>query len=220
MSAGPNPTKYVIAVLHGIGAPVTQANVKAMLAWGRAEGGTARWNWMNTTQPAHGASDYNSVGVKNYGSFQQGVQATVQTLRNGHYGAILAALHRGNNPMAVATAVGSSPWGTSGTLMASVLHGMGAIPIPKGSGGSLPAVPNGNLSVPQTQQQAPTLSFPQLPTVTPQFSSPALTPTQALASVLPTLPAAQPTQIAPPTVLPGMARVQSLHNSLLKATGA
>lgn len=134
-------SQYISALLHGIGAPNTQADRMALAAWQRAEGGSARYNPFNTTQGAPGAGSYNSVGVRNYTSYGQGLQATIATLKNGHYGGVLQALRRGNNPYAVAQAVGNSPWGTSGSLMASVLKGMGAKP---GAGPTLPAHPGGS----------------------------------------------------------------------------
>lgn len=132
-----NQSRYISDLLHGIGAPNTLADRRALLAWQRAEGGSARYNPFNTTQGASGASAYNSVGVRNYTSYQQGLQATIQTLKNGHYGGVLQALRQGRNPYSVAQAVGNSPWGTSGSLMSSVLKGMGAVPgaAPKPAGG-------------------------------------------------------------------------------------
>src|SRR4051812_17585494 len=54
-------------VLAGLGNELPTAESVAFLeAWHRAEGGTAAFNWLNTTQGAAGATDYNSVGVKNY----------------------------------------------------------------------------------------------------------------------------------------------------------
>ena len=109
-------------VLTGIGAPVTPENVRAIEAWMRAEGGASHNNPLNTTQGAAGASDFNSVGVKTYTSYEQGVQATIQTLLNGYYGNIIAALKQGNNAMAVANAIADSPWGTGG-LVKEILGG-------------------------------------------------------------------------------------------------
>jgi cell wall-associated NlpC family hydrolase len=108
------------AVLQGLHIPVTKANVQDLLAWQRAEGGGATNNPFNTTQMASGAGSYNSVGVRNYTSAQQGLQATLQTLTNGRYSGILKALRSGNGSQ-FASAVGASPWGTSGSLIASVL---------------------------------------------------------------------------------------------------
>jgi hypothetical protein len=124
---------FATDLLNGLGLPTSAQNVAAINAWHQAEGGNAAFNPLNTTQGAPGASNYNKVGVKNYTSYQEGLQATLQTLKNGHYGNILGALKAGNDAMAVANAVGSSPWGTSGNLMARVLAtssklGVGNIP--------------------------------------------------------------------------------------------
>lgn len=59
-----------------------------------------------------GATVMNSVGIKAYTSCAEGFTATVATLHNGLYGAILAVLQNGNDAVAVATAVAASPWGT------------------------------------------------------------------------------------------------------------
>ena len=93
-----------------------------MNAWVRAEGGSASNNPFNTTQAAPGASAYNGVGVRNYASPLQGIQATDRTLLNGRYGNILSALRQGTDPMAAARALAASPWGT-GALVERVLGG-------------------------------------------------------------------------------------------------
>lgn len=111
---------FAKAVLQGIGAPVTQNNIAAMVGWENAEGGNwgnnARYNPLNTTLPAAGATSINSAGVKAYTSWSQGVAATVATLKQGNFTGIRAALHAGT-PQAVATAIGQSPWGTSPTTV-------------------------------------------------------------------------------------------------------
>jgi peptidoglycan hydrolase CwlO-like protein len=104
------------ALLKNLGVPVTDANVSAIVSWEMAEGGhwynTAHFNPLNTTQSEPGATSMNSVGVKAYTSWEQGFTATITTLFNGYYAGILAALERGDDPQAVANAVGASPWGT------------------------------------------------------------------------------------------------------------
>ena len=104
------------ALVKSLGAPMTADNVAAIVAWEMAEGGhwynTAYYNPLNTTQSMPGATVFNSVGVKAYTSWAQGLRATVITLNNGLYGGILAALHSGNDANAVAGAVAASPWGT------------------------------------------------------------------------------------------------------------
>jgi peptidoglycan hydrolase CwlO-like protein len=104
------------ALLVAMRFPVTADNVAAIAAWEMAEGGhwynTAYFNPLNTTQSMPGATVFNSVGVKAYTSWKQGLEATVITMKNGYYDAIIAALRRGNDASAVAAAVGASPWGT------------------------------------------------------------------------------------------------------------
>ncbi len=111
-----NQVSWAKALLVAMRLPVTEDNVAAITAWEMAEGGhwynTAYYNPLNTTQSMPGASIFNSVGVKAYTSWKQGLEATVITMKNGYYGGILAALARGNDASAVAAAVGASPWGT------------------------------------------------------------------------------------------------------------
>lgn len=101
---------------------MTPQNLTFLNAWARAEGGGASNNPFNTTQRAAGASSYNSVGVRNYASPLQGIQATDQTLLNGRYGNILAALRQGQNARLAAQALANSPWGT-GSLVERILGG-------------------------------------------------------------------------------------------------
>ena len=58
---------------------------KVWAAQARIEGGNARYNPWNTTEPWPGATNYNAAGVKNYASAKDGIAATLATLRNGHY---------------------------------------------------------------------------------------------------------------------------------------
>jgi hypothetical protein len=52
----------------------------------------ARFNLLNTTQPALDSTDFNSVHVKNYSSYREGIRETVITLQNGYYPYLLKAL--------------------------------------------------------------------------------------------------------------------------------
>jgi hypothetical protein len=115
-------TQWATDLLNRLGMPVTSENVKALAAWAQAEGTKAGFNPLATTQSMPGASSFNSVGVKNYVSYADGLQATVQTLTNGRYANILAALRAGNSSIAVAQAVANSPWGT-GQGVLRVLQG-------------------------------------------------------------------------------------------------
>ncbi len=118
MKAGGKITQvtWAQAFVKSLGMPMTADNVAAVVAWEMAEGGhwynTAFYNPLNTTQSMPGATIFNSVGVKAYTSWAQGLKASVITIRNGFYGGILDALRRGNDAQAVADAVAASPWGT------------------------------------------------------------------------------------------------------------
>ena len=80
----------VLRLIHGKGN--YRPNRELLGAWAQAEGGTARFNPLNTTQPWPNATNYNSVGVKNYRTGSDGVHATAVTLLNGHYDGIVADL--------------------------------------------------------------------------------------------------------------------------------
>lgn len=101
-------------VLRAIGAPTTAANVAFLDTWQRYEGGSAAFNPLNTTQNESGATDYNSVGVKNYPSAKVGAKATASTLTNGFYPDVVAALRSGNPQPSQAVEAQIRTWGTSG----------------------------------------------------------------------------------------------------------
>jgi len=107
---------FYAAVLTGIGAPVNSKTVTFMRAWAKLEGGSASWNPFNTTAPMPGATSYNSVGVRNYASRQDGITATIRTLVNSgkgtYYKGIIAALRR-NDPRGAVAALVASPWSGS-----------------------------------------------------------------------------------------------------------
>src|SRR5207302_678081 len=71
---------WAAAFLNKIGAPTCFDNLVTMVAWQVQEGTTANWNPLATTYPMDGASNFNSVGVKNYVSMDQGLEAWWRTL--------------------------------------------------------------------------------------------------------------------------------------------
>jgi hypothetical protein len=128
-------------ILDGVDAPVTPENMKFLYAWRQAEGGKAKNNPFNTTQPKPNSTFYNCLkqrnngcvsGVRNYQTEQDGVDATIQTLKNGRYQGILNALKKGDSAIDVGMALKNSPWGT-GELAIKVLKGYesGATPKPQ-----------------------------------------------------------------------------------------
>jgi cell wall-associated NlpC family hydrolase len=140
---------WTVGLAGALGIPLTQQNIKFLSAWQQAEGGSASYNPLNTTQPANGATAYNSNGgnpVKNYLSPQQGIRATAQTLANGHYDNLLGMLRSGK---ATAAQLASQPdlhvWGTG----SGVLRVLGSSPVAGGkaqtpfAGSVTPPAPTG-----------------------------------------------------------------------------
>ena len=122
-------SKWATDFLTALGAPITSENMKAITAWEAAEsgGGGGHFNPLNTTEIEPGNTAYNSNGgdpVKNYTSYEQGIQANLAALTNGRYGDVIAALMAGNNAMSVAQAIAASPWGT-GSGVERVLSSQG-----------------------------------------------------------------------------------------------
>jgi peptidoglycan hydrolase CwlO-like protein len=104
--------QWANALLKTLGAPVVRNNLITVVAWEAAEGTNATWNPLATTMPAEGATNFNHVGVKNFLSKEQGIDATIRTLvRPGlGYEAILDGLERGAPPMETAYAIQQSRW--------------------------------------------------------------------------------------------------------------
>ena len=106
-------TKWASLLLPKLSAPVCRDNLVAVVAWEASEYTKARWNPLATTQSMPGASAINSVGVRNYTSLEQGLEATVLTLNGAPargYGAILASLRACADAMSTAHAINASAW--------------------------------------------------------------------------------------------------------------
>jgi hypothetical protein len=82
--------------LATIGAPQTSANIQSVMAWIHREGGGGKNNPLNTTLSMPGATDFNSVGVKNYATIAIGILANAKTLMGGGYSDVLSALKSGH----------------------------------------------------------------------------------------------------------------------------
>jgi len=104
-----NPTSssersWITALLTSLGAPATNANINSLSSWiskesvypGNGQNTGGLFNPLNTTLSAPGATDYNSVGVKNYVSEAQGLAATVKTLLGSDFSIIVKDLRGGN----------------------------------------------------------------------------------------------------------------------------
>ena len=104
--------RWAAKFLRALGAPVTRNNLVVMVAWQSAEGTMASWNPLATTYPMPGATDFNSVGVKNYTSLVQGIKAIILTLGSPNYGyeAVMADLRASADPVVTAEAINASSW--------------------------------------------------------------------------------------------------------------
>jgi len=104
------PGVWAQAVLDGLGAPSDPntpqglANIGFLEAWRKAEGTAASYNPLATTLPLGDSTDFNSIGVQNYATPQDGVNATVKTLLAG-YPHVLGMLRVGG-PGAIADNTG------------------------------------------------------------------------------------------------------------------
>lgn len=107
-----------------MGLEPTTERVRFFRAWAACEGGRASYNPLNTTYPAMGATEYNSVGVRNYADELQGVACTLATIRLSYYSRLRKALatnglsaeqilHRGAGDVAT--------WGTDPACIRRVL---------------------------------------------------------------------------------------------------
>jgi hypothetical protein len=119
---GVTDTNVYEKILEGIGAPITDENLKFMIAWRQAEGSGGKYNPFNTTQNMPGATSINSQGVKSYNSVEDGVRATIKTLRNGRYNCIVNGLVNNIGSENVARCESLKTWGT-GDLVSKVISG-------------------------------------------------------------------------------------------------
>lgn len=129
------------ALCRAIGARFTGQNDLYLRAWAQSEGSEAQFNPFATTQPWPGDTRFNSVGVRNYATWQDGVAATAKTLLNGRYDNIVAALRRGTNAVTTAEALRLSPWGTGALTKQVLTTGTGPREFPYGDCYPIPPTP-------------------------------------------------------------------------------
>jgi hypothetical protein len=95
------------------GAPSCRSNLVALVAWQYSEFTQAAWNPLADTLPMPGSTDFNSIGVQDYVSLGQGLQAVRHTLTNGPslgYPAIVSALRDCAHAMTTGRAINASAW--------------------------------------------------------------------------------------------------------------
>lgn len=102
--------------LRSIGAPVTLANMEAMSAWIAAEGTRAMFNplavvtkptaeAMGSTSNLDGWTDFNSVGVKNFANYEQGLKMNAYHVMQYGKGVVNSLKSGTSNPYDVVTSI-------------------------------------------------------------------------------------------------------------------
>ncbi len=118
------PLMWRTKLLAAINAPNNTQNRLLLRAWAKAEGGSAKNNPLNTTQPEQGSTPYNSSLVQSYPSGAVGIAATATTLKNGFYNGILADMRSGKytaRQIVLRNEAEFKVWGTGATLILEVL---------------------------------------------------------------------------------------------------
>jgi hypothetical protein len=114
--------KFYSEILKGIDAPVTKNTLTFFFAWRQAEHGVCAFNPFATTQPYGASTKFNSAGVRNYQSEEDGIAATIKTLLNGYYTDLVARLRTDLGPLEIAASLDLNIWG-SHQLPLKVLEG-------------------------------------------------------------------------------------------------
>lgn len=106
--------QWAALLLDRLDAPRCANNLIVVVAWAAQEGTDAGWNPLATTLDYPNATSFNSAGVKNYPSLEDGLTATVLTLQHGldahGYGAIVDDLRACADPLVTAAAIQASDW--------------------------------------------------------------------------------------------------------------
>ena len=119
-------------VLKGIGAPVTSENLAFFYAWRQAEGAKASFNPFNTTHKKEKSTLWNCLrrkegkcvgGVRNYNNEDDGIDATIKTLKNGNYKCIVDGLKKNIGAKKIAECGDLKTWGTGGGVLRVINSG-------------------------------------------------------------------------------------------------
>ena len=124
---------FYAKLLENLGAPISDENMKFMYAWRQDEGKGGIYNPFNTTWNLPNSTTMNSAGVRNYASLEDGLVATIKTLKNGRYDCIVNGLKNDIGASNIATCESLKTWGT-GDLVAKVVNSYNNGASPKISG--------------------------------------------------------------------------------------
>jgi peptidoglycan hydrolase-like protein with peptidoglycan-binding domain len=130
LAGGVTDSSFYAKLLENLGAPVSEENLKFVYAWRQAEGSGGKFNPFNTTWDLPGSVSVNSHGVKSYETIEDGMEATLKTLRKPTYGCIVNGLKKDIGADSIAKCESLKTWGT-GDLVAQVLRGYNSGSSPK-----------------------------------------------------------------------------------------
>lgn len=120
------PLMWKFRLLRALRAKGNAANRQVLAAQAKVEGGNARFNPCNTTEPWPGSWPYNYTKagkplVRNYATGQDGIRATAATFANGNYNGILDDFREGDKTAKQIITDNASEWDTWGTGAAKML---------------------------------------------------------------------------------------------------
>ena len=118
--SGTTDKEFYAKLLEVLDVPVSEENMKFVYAWRQAEGRGGINNPFNTTWNLPNSTTMNSAGVRNYATPQDGILATVKTLKNGRYDCILNGLKQDIGADKIAQCESLKTWGT-GDLVKKVV---------------------------------------------------------------------------------------------------
>lgn len=115
------PDEFAKGLLDKLGAKPTQANIDAIKIWAKKESGGVwgakggAYNPLNTTLESDGSTIFNSAGVRNYQSMEQGINATYGTLTGNEsesrgYDRIVNLMRSGASREQIVAAISASDW--------------------------------------------------------------------------------------------------------------
>jgi hypothetical protein len=138
---GSNAVAWAQAILAGLGAPQTAANVNSLIDWFEMEGGGGTNNPLNVSVASVGGQGaINSSGVQNIATPADGVASTVAFLEDNNYSAIVSALKSGQGLIgstSAAIAEELSAWSGGGyNAVAGTSDATNITPVASTSGGS------------------------------------------------------------------------------------
>lgn len=128
--SGTTDKEFYEKLLEVLGAPISEENMKFVYAWRQSEGRGGLNNPFNTTWNLPGSTTMNDAGVRNYQTPQDGMLATVKTLKNGKYDCILNGLKQDIGADKIAQCESLKTWGT-GDLVKKVVASYNAGAKPK-----------------------------------------------------------------------------------------